>query len=97
MRIFLGRWTDISTRVFVDMLKIGNIYEVLHMKVYQLDDRKDTLATQLARRTLDIIYLAGINSSTQDILVPLCMFVTTDTGPHAQTGCRNEEADVVCF
>jgi hypothetical protein len=97
MRIFLGRWTDISTGVFVDMLKIGNIYEVLHMKAYQLDDRKDTLATQLARRTLDIIYLAGINSSIQDTLVPLCIVVTADTGPYAQTGCQNEEADVVCF
>lgn len=42
MRIFLKRWTDISTGVFVDMLKMGNIYEVLHMKVYQLYDRKVT-------------------------------------------------------
>lgn len=33
----------------------------------------------------------------QNTLVPLCIDVTTDTGLHAQTGCQNEEADVVCF
>jgi hypothetical protein len=94
--MLLEHWTDISIGELVDKLKIGTIYEVLHMMIYHIDDCEVHAGDASCPSRFEC-HLAEINSFIQDILATLCINVTTDFGAHSQIGCQDPEADVVCF